>query len=279
MKYKKKKKRLNKKNDNKKIKEKNIEIKKSHNKKAKKTETIKTKENIENSEQISQEKGEEKKVFAKGICFQKLFLIFVIGCVVGTYYEQILYLVRNYIDYGTIVWESRRGVIYGPFSPIYGAGAVLFTGIFTRKKYKPWEVFIYGALIGGGFEYLISFLQETFIGTKSWDYSHMLLNINGRTNIPYMFFWGLCCMIYICYFYPKISNLIEKIPYKIGNKIVTFLVIFLSIDMLVSWTALFRQTLRREGIPPFTPIGEFYDYYYNDEFLHHYFPNMVPSNK
>ena len=64
----------------------------------------------------------KREVFAKGFCGKKLFLIFVIGSIFGAFYEQILNLVKVYLTTGDIVWELRRGVIYGPFSPIYGAG-------------------------------------------------------------------------------------------------------------------------------------------------------------
>ena len=90
-----------------------------------------------------------------------------------------------------LVWQLRRGVIYGPISPIYGMGAVLMIAILGRKKRPDYQTIFYGALLGGGFEYLISFLQETFLGTVSWDYTNEFLNINGRTTIPYAFVWGL----------------------------------------------------------------------------------------
>lgn len=215
---------------------------------------------------------EEK--FAFGLCFKKYFWIFIIGCIFGAYWEQILTLVKCYLRDGSIVWEYKRGVIYGPFSPVYGAGAVLLTYCFGRKNYKWYEYILYGALLGGFFEYLVSFLQETFIGTISWDYSNMWLNINGRTTIPYALFWGFLTMTWMMFIYPKLSQLIESIPISIGNVITTFLIIFISLDILISWSALFRQSLRRKGIPPKTIIGEIYDKYYTDEFLLKYFVNM-----
>ena len=47
--------------------------------------------------------------------------------------------------------------------------------------------------------------------------------------------------------------------------------------MLISWGAIIRQTLRRNNIPAFTPVGEFFDKHYDDEFLAKYFPNMSYS--
>ena len=46
-----------------------------------------------------------------------LILIFMIGAVVGYIYEVIFYLIQ---DHQLI----NRGVLYGPYLPIYGAGAV-----------------------------------------------------------------------------------------------------------------------------------------------------------
>lgn len=216
----------------------------------------------------------DKKGYAKGLCSAKLFLIFAIFSVFGTYYEQILTLVMRYMDKGIISWELRRGVIYGPFSPIYGGGAVIFAIFLLRKDISNWKTFLYASLIGGIFEFEISFLQETFVGTTSWDYSGYFLNIGGRTTIPFMAVWGIMGLIFAKYLYPKISKFIENAPYNLMRTFTICLAIFLSLDMLVSWTALLRQNLRRKGFEPLTPIGELYDQVYPDEVLKKYFPNM-----
>lgn len=225
--------------------------------------------------------SKKEKPFAKGICYDKLLIIFVLGCMIGTYYEELLTLVKVFTRTGNIIWESRRGVIYGPFNPLYGFGFVLITYVFCRKKNKRtwWQTFLLAALLGGVIEYSISYLQELVVGTISWDYSRKFLNINGRTTIPFMLFWGICTSIYIYKFYPYVSKKIEQLPHTLGKIIVVFFTIFLSIDMLISFTALYRQDLRRRGIPPQTIIGEFYDEHYSDAFLEKYYPNMKPSLK
>ncbi len=216
----------------------------------------------------------KKQIFAEGYSFKKLFIIFVIGSIFGALYEQILNLVKVYFTTGSIVWELRRGVIYGPFSPIYGAGAVLMVLLLAKPNYSNLKTFIYGGLLGGAFEYIISFLQEVFTHTTSWDYSNHFLNINGRTTIPYMVVWGLFSFIFIKKIYPYLSKSIEKIPLKIGNYLFYIVLIFLSLDMAVSWTALIRSALRRNDIAPITPVGKFYDQVYPDHVLAKSFPNM-----
>lgn len=229
----------------------------------------------------SMEPSETKsQVFASGIGFDKLFWIFVVGCVFGAFYEEILTCVKHLMSTGTFMWELRRGVIYGPFSPIYGAGAVLMTIVLIPKKWNPKETIFYGAILGGVFEYVVCLLQEIFVGTVSWDYSHQFLNIDGRTTIPIMFFWGLLALLFKDHIYPSLSAWIEKIPYRLGRIITVLFATLLGLDMLVSWTALLRQTLRRNEVPAFTPVGRYYDRVYTDEYLAHFFPNMkVPERR
>ncbi|MEG0826021.1 MAG: putative ABC transporter permease [Bacilli bacterium] len=215
------------------------------------------------------------KKFAKGLCFDKLVLIFAIGCIFGAYYEEILTFIKTFIKTGELIWVHRRGVLYGPFSPIYGAGILLLTNFLVEKNFSKKKVFILVALLGGFFEYIVSYLQESFIGTISWDYSNKFLNLNGRTTIPFMIFWGLCGVFYIFNIYPKLSYLIEKIPIKLGKFITMTVFIFLTFNMLISFTALGRQALRKNGVKPYTIIGRIYDKIYTDEYLSRKFPNMV----
>ena len=66
----------------------------------------------------------------------------------------------------------------------------------------------------------------------------------------------------------------ENIPYNIGKPILVVFVVFLSLDMFISFTAVIRQSLRREGYPAYTYLDEFYDKFYTDERLKKVYPNM-----
>ena len=56
-----------------------------------------------------------------------VFVIFLTGCVIGWVYEEIFYLVTE----GAL---QNRGVLYGPWLPIYGTGAVLMYFMKGMKK-------------------------------------------------------------------------------------------------------------------------------------------------
>jgi uncharacterized membrane protein len=216
-----------------------------------------------------------KEVFAKGLCKEKIFFVFLFGCVFGCIYEESLNIIFSFINNGYAVWETRRGLIYGELSPIYGWGAALMTYILMIKNRKWYHNFILGSLIGGGFEYLISFLQETFTGSVSWNYSNEFLNINGRTTIPYMMVWGLLALLLIYIIYPFLSHLIELIPYNLGMILYKVLFIMVSIDMFISFGAVIRQYLRRLGYAPFTILGNIFDKYYPDSRLARVYTNAV----
>ncbi len=219
--------------------------------------------------------GCAKKKFAEGRCFYKFFWIFLFGCVFGAYYEELLNLFMHYHFYHEWVWQLRRGVIWGPISPVYGFGAIIMIWLIGRRKRKDWQILLYGAILGGGFEYLISFLQETFLGTVSWDYSNEILNINGRTTIPFAIVWGLLALVLIKIIYPAISNVVESFPLKFGVILTNILIVLLAIDFTISWGALIRQTFRHNGYPAVSFVGKYFDTYFGDDILKKSYTNMV----
>lgn len=216
----------------------------------------------------------DKKIFAEGMSFSKMYIIFVIGSFIGVIYEEIIGFIKHRYLYATWLWETRQGVFYGPFNPLYGGAIVLIILLFAKKKRHPAKTFLYGALFGGALEYVVSFLMEILFKAKSWDYYDRPLNINGRTTVLYMIFWGFAIMALIHYIYPYISKLIEKIPKKLGDILVKFLVIFMTFNMVVSWTALARSALRHQGYKPFTIVGEIYDKIYPDTYIKKKYANM-----
>ncbi len=221
------------------------------------------------------EKKRENKIFAQGFCFQKIFIFFVIGCLFGTYYEEILWFIKYH------EWTNRQGLIYSPLSPIYGVGVLFFVLLLGKKNEKRsiWKTFLYSFLIGGFAEYLTSFIADRVFGVEFWDYSNLFLNINGRTTIPYMIAWGVMGTILMKLIYPFVSRLVEKIPYKIGNIVFYVVFVLVMIDIFLTYSALGRMALRNQGIEPFTFVGELYDQYYTNDFLYDKFPIMRPNDK
>ncbi len=213
----------------------------------------------------------DQKVFAKGWNFIKIFTFFVIGCVVGTYYEEILWFVR----FGERV--SRKGIFYGPFSPIYGLGFAIFIIFLGRRaEERSWlKTWAWSALIGGSTEYMTSVIAEKIFGSTIWDYHELFLNIDGRTTIPFVLFWGVGGVVLVKALYPPISRLIEKIPPAAGRAAYTVAIVLMALDLILSYGAMGRRAMRDAGEPPKTFIGEFFDRVYPDEYIQKMIPAMI----
>ena len=211
--------------------------------------------------------------FAAGLCFCKLFWIFFIGCFIGVAVETLWCLATRHR------LESRAGVIYGPFNPVYGFGAVLLTLCLhqLRKRRDLW-IFLCSMALGGAFEYLCSLVQELAFGTVSWEYSHTKFNVGGRTNLLYSFFWGVLGIIWVKDLYPFLSRLIEKIPKRPGVVLTWALCAFMVFNMGVSALASARQADRAKGIPADNAIARFLDAHYPDAFMYKVYPNAMPAD-
>ncbi len=208
--------------------------------------------------------------FAFGLCYSKLFWIFMIGNVVGFVLETV---------YALIVpphhFELRVSVVFGPFILVYGFGAVAIT-LFLYKMYNQKDslIFIACMVIGAAFEYLCSFLQQSLFGTVSWEYSDSPLNVGGRTNLMYAFFWGVLGLIWMKDLYPVLARQIQKIPKKVGRPLTAAVSLFMAADMLLSAGAVYRQSQRVNGIPAENAVQAFFDEHFPDEFLRVIYPHM-----
>ena len=215
-------------------------------------------------------KADEKYIFAKGICLDKIIWVFLVSALLGDFIETIYCWAVG----GT--WMSRSSVLYGPFSIVWGIGAVVLTIVLSRFAHKPDRyIFLIGALIGGVYEYGCSLFTEVFLGTVFWDYSWMPFNIGGRTNLLYMGFWGILSVVWIKVIYPKMSHFIEKLPALQGKVITWVLVAFMICNALISAMAMVRYTQRQEGIEAQNTMEIFLDTNYEDALIEKVWPNMV----
>lgn len=210
------------------------------------------------------------------LIFNQIILIFAIGCIFGTYYEEIITLWKNLLNTGTLEWFSRRGLVYGPFSPVYGLGAVGIYLLFYRTRTDWQRCFVGGALLGGIFEYVLSLLQEWIFGTRSWDYSDRFLDIGGRTTIPYMLFWGLLVVLAVHWLFPMLERAYQRLEGRGMNIFCVCLAAFLAFDIGMSLAANLRQTDRREGNEPSNRIEIFLDRHFPDERLKQIYDNAKP---
>lgn len=198
--------------------------------------------------------------------FLLLFWTFVFGSVFGYVHEMLL----HYFKHG--FWESRQGLIYGPFSQVYGLGAMFF--VLTIAQIKDWKkVFLAGTLLGGFFEWICSIIQQYVFGTISWDYSNYFLNINGRTSLFHAICWGIIGLFFVLIIYPLLLKTVSLFNNTYGWIFTISLTIFLIIDIFLSVLAGIRQDEREKGIMATTTVQKTIDTWYPDDRMNRIYPN------
>lgn len=208
----------------------------------------------------------EKKKLVKELAV--IFWIFIIGSIVGYIVEMIVVLFQK--GY----FESRQGLIYGPFTPVYGIGGVVYYLVFKLIKTKnKLSVFIISMILGGITEYMVSYIQEKVFGTISWDYSQLLFDINGRTSLLHCTYWGIAGILYIVYVEPLMEKIKIQIRKRSFKVITVLLLIFMIFDISISCMSAKRQEERRYNIEAKNKIDVFLDKYYPDEYMDKIFTN------
>lgn len=129
--------------------------------------------------------------------------------------------------------ESRKGLIWGPFCPVYGVGAIILIILLNKVDQKNYlKLFLYGFFIGSAVEYLLSYGLESIYGSRFWDYSYTGKDLNGRICIIYSLFWGILSLLLMKIVKPSMDQLIAKISTKIKGPIEIILFLFLVIDAI-----------------------------------------------
>ena len=162
-----------------------------------------------------------------------------------------------------------------PFNLLYGAGAVALTVCLYRFRNRSgWISFFGGMLVGTVVEYLCSWGQEALFGSRSWDYSAMPFNLNGRVCLLYSVFWGVLGVFWIKDLYPRMAQLILKIPNKIGKILTVAVTVFLIFNSVVSLLAVDRWSERVAGQAPSNSLEELLDERFPNERMESIYANM-----
>lgn len=207
--------------------------------------------------------------FARGIGLYKLVWVFTAGSVLGFVVETIFCV----IIHGHV--ESRQGMVFGPFSQIYGIGAVVMTMLLVPLRHKgPLFVYLMSGVLGGTIEFCSSFLQETLFASRSWDYSGDAFSIAGRTSPLFIAFWCILGFLFVWWVYPWFSRAIEGIPARVGTILTWGLIVLFLADAALSATAVNRWIERNREIPAQTRYAELLDRALPDTTMRLIYPRM-----
>ena len=202
--------------------------------------------------------------------FFNLFWIFTVCCVLGLVIET----VYHFVVFGG--YQDRAGMLFGPFSPIYGFGALLMTIALNRFHDKPvWVIFLVSAVIGGAFEYFTSWIMEFAFGIRAWDYSGTFLSIDGRTNFVFMVMWGVLGVAWIKLLLPQLLKLINLIPWNWRYGVTAACAALMLLDGVMTVQSIDCWYGRMAGKAPDTPIERFYAEHFDNDYMQNRFQTMT----
>ncbi len=165
--------------------------------------------------------------------FSKMYLFFFLISVLGWIYEVFLEVV-------VYKWGfSNRGVLTGPYCPVYGCGAIAILFCLEKLMKKkiqalkinitPAVIFVAIVFITTVIELIASYIMEFTTGSWFWDYTRFSFNFEGRIALNPSIRFGIGGMIILYMLYP----VFEKFIKSIGEKRTVIFAIITSIIMLI----------------------------------------------
>lgn len=148
---------------------------------------------------------------------------------IGWLWEVSLHLITD----GVFV---NRGVLHGPWLPIYGCGSVMILLLLHSFRKKPLAEFGLAVTLCGCVEYFASlYLEIAHDGTRWWDYTGYFLNLHGRICAEGLLVFGVGGMAMVYVLAPFLDGLFRKIPAKVLIGVAVALLGIFAVDQAYSW--------------------------------------------
>ena len=218
----------------------------------------------------------------KKLTIHQVFWYFIIFSILGLIIETIY-------CYSTMgILESRKGLIWGPFCPVYGVSAAVLLIFLDKYKNKNIiRIFAFGFIIGSIAEYILSYTLESIYGIRFWDYEYTKLSLNGRICLQYSTYWGVLSIILLKFIKPYIDKLINKIPTKTRNIIEIILFTYFVINSIFTvWgiqtyqnRVIYNKTAQRGNNIFSNIVYNIQENYFTNERISKTFPNLRIKNE
>ncbi len=195
------------------------------------------------------------------ITYDKLFWLYLAGCIAGVIIEGIFCLVTK----GH--WESHVVSVFGAFNVLYGFGAVLLYAGAVRLNDK--NIFVRVALLtmtATILELLSGLLLRDGLGMRAWNYDNKFLNYKGLICLSFSLMWGVAAFI-ICKIYPYINVCLSKLKGRKWNIACIIFTVVLAVDLMLTGVAMVRWSERHYGISPIFKIVKQLDMLAPDEWM------------
>lgn len=165
----------------------------------------------------------------KPYSLRMLILFFFTFSIAGWLWEVVLTIYKS----GVFV---NRGVLFGPWLPIYGSGGVLILLLLRKLFKRPVVTFFSIMVLCSVVEYITSFVLEYRTGERWWDYHGYFLNINGRICLAGAVVFGIGGISFVYVAAPLLDRLYSKIKIWAQWAIAAVLILVFAGDLVYSYT-------------------------------------------
>ena len=161
-----------------------------------------------------------------------IMIYFICFSFIGWIFEGAIFIIEDHIF-------VNRGVLYGPWLPVYGFGGFIIFSLFNKLKDKskkikninirPLLIFIYMTVIATLIELLTTYICDLISSdwTKLWYYGSKFMNFQGRVALVPSIRFGILGMM-VLYMGVSLIDRIKNSKNESTN-IVTYIIIALFI--------------------------------------------------
>lgn len=137
--------------------------------------------------------------------FSSYILFFFTFSFAGWLWEVLLHI---YIDHTFV----NRGVLYGPWLPIYGFGGIFILSLLRRFAQKPYQIFLMTMLTAGTMEFITGSILWKVYKMRWWDYRDSFVNLKGFVCLEGLLLFGTGGLVIFYLAAPKLNDGYQKLP-------------------------------------------------------------------
>ena len=165
--------------------------------------------------------------FLRSYSIWTLILLFLLFSAIGWGWEVSLHLMNG--D-GFI----NRGMMHGPWIPIYGSGGIIALCLCSRFRKNPVKEFFFSVALCGAIEYLGAYMLETRYHERWWSYDGNFLNLHGRICAEGLIVFGIACMLVVYLIAPLFDFVISHLKKQVLISVSVALFAIFAVDLAYS---------------------------------------------
>lgn len=174
--------------------------------------------------------GKKDIIENRKISLTEIILVFTFCSILGWFVET----GYVYLSVGRIV---KRGMLIGPYCPIYGFGALILYFLFYNLKPTKANIpytFIVSSITMGAFELSSGLIFKYIFNIEMWNYHDHFLSILDYTTVPILIGWGILGTIYVFCINRMLFKIIDIFPKQITKRTALIILFIYFADFAIS---------------------------------------------